>query len=74
MGLRHFWRRIKAAYSELTVEDMLHNQLKDAQIERIKHAAIAEEHAAWVKLQDARIARVSRELKAIERTKKEATE
>lgn len=74
MGLRRLWRRIKAAYSEMTVEDILRNQLKDAQIERIKHAAIAEEHAAWVKLQDARIARVSRELKAIERTKKESTE
>lgn len=71
---KRFMRRCGEAFSEVGAEQILRGQLRDAEIERVRHAAIAEEHAAWVKLQDARIARVKRELKAIEQRKKEATE
>ena len=74
MGMRRIWRRCVAAFSEVSPEQMLRAQQKEAAIERIRHAAIVEEHAAWVMLQNARIARVQQELKAIEQAKKETTE
>lgn len=48
-----------------TPREMLVRQLEDAQRSKITSAACAEEHQAHVKMLDARIARIQRELQAM---------
>lgn len=48
-----------------TPRQMLTRQLEDAKRWRITSAATAEEHAANVKMLDARIARIQREIQAM---------
>ena len=52
-------------FRELTPREMLTRQLIDAERSKVSSAAIAEEHAAHVKMLDARIARIQREIQAM---------
>lgn len=44
---------------------LLRKQLEEAKRDRVKHAASAEEHVAWVNMLDARIARIESELQEV---------
>lgn len=57
----HFFNPFRQA----TPREMLTRQLEEAERSKITSAAIAEEHAAHVKMLDARIARIQREIQAM---------
>lgn len=59
-------------FREPSPREMLTKQLEDAQRSRIESAARAEEHTANVTMLNARIARIQRELQAMN-PKEEAT-
>ena len=57
--------RMPAIFRKLSPAELLAKQLADAQISRITYAASAEEHTQYVKMLDARIARIRAELQAM---------
>lgn len=52
-------------FRTLTAREMLTKQLEESQRSKVTSAAIAEEHAAHVQMLSARIARIQRELQAM---------